>query len=58
VIAITDGEEAVAVVNPPTVEPEPEVVEEVEASEVPADHGSSDAEASDGGETSTDSDNS
>jgi hypothetical protein len=57
-VAVTSGEEAVAVVNPPTVEPEPEVVEEVDASEVPAEHGSSDAEASDGGDTSTDSDNS
>lgn len=35
IIAVTDGEEAVAVVNPPDVEPEPEV-EEVDASEVPA----------------------
>ena len=54
VIAITDGEEAIAVVNPPTVEPEPETVEEVEASDVPAEHGSSDAETSDGGDTDTD----
>lgn len=35
ITAVTSGEEAIAVVNPPDVEPEPEV-EEVEASEVPA----------------------
>lgn len=35
ITALTSGDEAIAVVNPPDVEPEPEV-EEVEASEVPA----------------------
>jgi large subunit ribosomal protein L25 len=54
VTAVTDGEEAVAVVNPPTVEPEPETVEAADASEVPAEHGSSDDETSDGGDTNTD----
>jgi large subunit ribosomal protein L25 len=53
VVAVTDGEEAVAVVNPPTVEPEPETSEDVDAADVPADHGSSDAGTSDGGDTDT-----
>lgn len=45
VTAVTDGETPIAVVNPPAVEPEPEV-EEVDASEVPAtEQGDEEAEA-------------
>jgi large subunit ribosomal protein L25 len=45
VTVLTSGEEAIAVVNPPDREPEPEVA--VEASEVPAEHGSDEADMAD-----------
>jgi large subunit ribosomal protein L25 len=45
IVAVTSGEEAIAVVNLPDREPEPEV--EVEASEVPAEHGSTEEDMAD-----------